>query len=213
VFDNAGPRRRILTQLENQRIRQQYDRISSRYDAVDWFIPTTWRRQATTLAYGNVLEVGVGTGLNLPYYSERCEEIVGIDLSPRMLEQAAERAKHSKMPVHLAVMDVQDLPLQSASFDCVLVAFVFCTVPDPTQGLRECFRVLKPGGRLILLEHMGSDRSWLRPLMNWLNPLTVRLLGDHINRPTASLVTQAGFQLATVENLFGDVVRLLVANR
>ena len=202
-----------MTQSDNQRIREQYDRIANRYDAVDWIIPAAWRKQAAGLSYGRVLEVGVGTGLNLPYYPERCQEIVGIDLSQGMLVRAEEKAKHGKMPVRLAVMDVQDLPLQSASFDCVLVAFVFCTVPDPEQGLRECFRVLKPGGRLILLEHMGSDKPWLRKIMNWLNPLTVRLMGDHINRRTAFLVAEAGFLPESAENFFSDIVRLIVARR
>lgn len=202
-----------MTQPDNQKIREQYDRIANRYDAVDWVIPAAWRKQATSLAYGRVLEVGVGTGLNLPYYSERCQEIVGIDLSPGMLVRATEKAKHSKMPVRLALMDVQDLSLQSASFDCALVAFVFCTVPDPAQGLRECFRVLKPGGKLILLEHMGSDKPWLRKIMNWLNPLTVRLMGDHINRRTACLTVEAGFLPESAENLFSDIVRLIVARR
>jgi ubiquinone/menaquinone biosynthesis C-methylase UbiE len=203
----------FLDKSENQKIKEQYDNIANRYDAVDWFIPDSWRKKATGLAYGHILEVGVGTGLNLPFYSDRGQKILGIDLSPRMLEHAAERALHCKAEVELAVMDVQDLPIESGSFDCVLVSFVLCTVPDPAQALRECHRVLQSGGRLILLEHMGSDNSILQKIMDWVNPLTVKLIGDHINRQTVGLVVSAGFKPMSVENLFGDVVRLIVAER
>ncbi len=198
---------------ENQRIKNQYDKIAGGYDAVDWFIPAAWRRKATRLAYGRVLEVGIGTGLNLPFYLDSCQEIFGIDVSPGMLDRASERASLCKAPVKLEVMDVQELPLDSGNFDCVLAAFVFCTVPDPFKGLRECHRVLKPGDKLILLEHMGSDKRLLRWLMNWLNPLAVMLMGDHINRNTAGMVAEAGFKTQTTENLLGDVVRLIVAER
>ena len=198
---------------ENHRVKQQYDRIAGSYDLVDRLIPSSWRIKATRLAYGRVLEAGVGTGLNLPYYTDRCQEIVGIDLSTSMLAQAARRIPQCKAPVALAEMDVQALELAAASFDCVLVSFVFCTVPDPLQGLRECLRVLKPGGRFIMLEHMASDRPWFRGVMDRLNPLTVRLLGDHINRQTARTVSLAGFRIESSTNLFGDVVRLLVAGK
>lgn len=80
------------------------------------------------------------------------------------------------------------MSLESASIDSAVATFVFCTVPDFFQGLRECQRIPKPGGRLILLEHMGSDNKLLRPLMDWLNPLTMRLIGDNINRDTAKAV-------------------------
>lgn len=202
-----------MEQSDNQRIRDQYDRIASRYDLVEWFIPRAWRVKATALAYGRVLEAGVGTGLNLPYYTDRCQEIVGIDLSPHMLEKAERRGKQSKISVKLTDMDLQELMLESASFDCVLISFVFCTVSDPVRGLRECMRVLKPGGRLILLEHMASDRPWLRFLMDGINPITIRLLGDHINRQTAHTVKMVGFRIESSENLFGDVVRLINASR
>ena len=202
-----------MNSLETQRIRDQYDNIAGVYDAVDWFIPSSWRSKATAFAYGSVLEVGVGTGLNLPLYTDRCQEIFGIDLSPRMLGRARERAKQCPAPVKLEVLDIQELPLAPGSFDCVLVAFVFCTVPDPVQGLKECLRVLKPGGKLILLEHMGSEKKWLQGLLNWLNPLVIRFFGDNINRKTVDFVTEAGFRTQTVENLFGDVVRLVVAQR
>ncbi len=198
---------------ENRRIKLQYARIAGSYDLVDRLIPGYWRAKATGFAEGRVLEAGVGTGLNLPYYTDGCQEIVGIDLSPPMLERAAQRINQCKVPVVLAEMDIQALELTSSSFDCVLVSFVFCTVADPLQGLRECLRVLKPGGRLILLEHMASDRPWLRGAMNMLNPVTVRLLGDHINRQTARSVELAGFHTESTENLFGDVVRLIVASR
>ena len=205
--------REFMSHEENRRIKQQYDRIAARYDLVDRLIPRSWRVKATQLAYGRVLEAGVGTGLNLPYYTDRCQEIVGIDLSLPMLEQAAQRVHQCKVPVVLAEMDIQALDLASASFDCVLVSFVFCTVADPLQGLRECLRVLRPGGRMILLEHMASDRPWLRGAMNRLNPITVRLLGDNINRQTSRSVELAGLHAESSENLFGDVVRLIVASR
>ena len=186
---------------ENERVKTQYDNIAGIYDVVDLLIPDAWRRRATGFAYGRVLEVGVGTGLNLPYYLKHCQEILGIDVSPRMLDRAREKAAQWKTPVKLEMMDIQDLPLSSGSFDCLIATFVFCTVPDPVKGLKECYRVLKPGGRLILLEHMGSDKKVLRRLMNWLNPIAVMLLGDHINRNTADLVTVAGFRTQIEEHL------------
>ena len=202
-----------MNSVENQKIKAKYDNIASVYDAVNWFIPDKWRRKATRLAYGRVLEVGLGTGLNLPFYPDCCREIFGIDISPRMLGQAGKRASLCQAPVKLEVMDVQDLPLDSDSFDCVLAAFVFCTVPDPFKGLRECHRVLKPGGKLILLEHMGSENKLLHQLMDWLNPVAVTIMGDHINRNTVDMVAAAGFRMHVVENMLGDVIRLIVADR
>ena len=198
---------------ENERVKTQYDNIAGIYDVVDLLIPDAWRRRATGFAYGRVLEVGVGTGLNLPYYLKHCQEILGIDVSPRMLDRAREKAAQWKTPVKLEMMDIQDLPLSSGSFDCLIATFVFCTVPDPVKGLKECYRVLKAGGRLILLEHMGSDKKVLRRLMNWLNPIAVMLLGDHINRNTADLVTGAGFRTQIEEHLLWDIVRVIVADR
>ena len=203
----------MVKHTDRKDIAEQYNRIAPIYDLVTWFIPSSWRRQAVGLARGEVLEVAVGTGLNLPYYGEDCTGVLGIDVSAGMLEQARERTASCRVPMRLAVMDVQALPLEEASFDCVLAAFVFCTVPDPAAGLRECCRVLKPGGRLILLEHMGSDNKLLRHLMDWLNPLTVRLMDDHINRDTVNEADRAGFRVERVHNLFGDIVRLVVAGK
>jgi len=202
-----------LDNVANQKIKSKYDNIASVYDVADWFISDKWRSKVTHLAYGRVLEVGIGTGLNLSFYSDCCREIFGIDISPRMLRHAGERASLCQVPVKLEVMDVQDLPLDSDSFDCVLAAFVFCTVPDPFIGLRECHRVLKPGGKLILLEHMRSENKLLHQLMDWLNPVTVTIMGDHINRNTVDIVAAIGFRMQVVENLLGDVVRLIVAER
>ena len=94
---------------ENHRVKQQYDRIAGSYDLVDRLIPRSWRIKTTRLAYGRVLEAGVGTGLNLPYYTDRCQELVAIDLSPSMLAQAARRITQCKASVVLAEMDIQEL--------------------------------------------------------------------------------------------------------
>lgn len=202
-----------MNSSDKQRIKQTYDRAAGVYDIVDWLIPDAWRLKATQAACGRVLEVGIGTGLNLPHYPACCREIFGIDLSPGMLSRAGQRASLCKAAVELSVMDVQELRFDAASFDCVLAAFVFCTVPDPGKGLKECCRVLKPGGTLILLEHMGSNNKLLRRVMDWLNPVTVKFIGDHITRDTVGLVARAGYKIQNVENLLGDVVRLVIAEK
>jgi ubiquinone/menaquinone biosynthesis C-methylase UbiE len=191
-------------------VKHNYDRIAFVYDIIDLIIPRSWRRRAVSLAEGKVLEVGVGSGLNLPLYSDACTEVVGIDISPRMLEKAKQRAAQCDAPVSLYEMDAQHLDFPDASFDTVLATCVFCTVPNPVKGLCEMRRVCKPGGKIILVEHMRSDKSWLGKVMDWLNPLTVRLLGDHINRHTVDNVRTAGIEILKVDNLSGDIVKLIV---
>lgn len=195
---------------DSNAVRTSYDRIAFLYDLVDLFIPQAWRQRAVSLAKGRTLEAGVGSGLNLPLYSAACSEVVGIDISPRMLAKAAKRASCCPVPVTLREMDIQSIAFPDASFDSVLATCVFCTVPNPVRGLSELRRVCKPDGTIILVEHMRSRRPWLGKVMDWLNPLSVRLLGDHINRRTMDNVRKAGIQLVEAADLSGDIVRLLV---
>lgn len=195
-----------------EKIKRKYDRISALYDAViKRLISDRWRRIAAASAYGAVLEIGIGSGLNLPFYTERCLRLTGIDVSSRMLARAEVRAADCNFPVELEKMDVQKLSFEESCFDTVLSAFVFCTVPEPEKGLSECWRVLKPGGRLILLEHMSSEKPIVRRIMNFFAPFMLILLRDHINRDTGAKAAEAGFETEREIRLLGDVVRLIVA--
>lgn len=202
-----------MQRTDSSTVKRNYNRIASVYDVVDLLIPHAWRRKAVGQVAGRVLEVGVGSGLNLPLYPGTCTEIVGVDISPRMLDKAKSRAAHCAAPVTLYEMDAQELRFPDHSFDTVLATCVFCTVPDPLKGLREMNRVCKPDGKLVLVEHMRSEKSWLGKIMDWLNPLTVALLGDHINRHTVDNVQKAGFKIIQVENLSGDIVKLVIGKR
>lgn len=195
---------------DSSTVRTAYDRIAFLYDFIDLFIPQAWRQRAVSLAKGRTLEAGVGSGLNLPFYSAACSEVVGIDISPRMLSKAAGRISRCPVPVSLYEMDVQHIAFPDASFDTVLATCVFCTVPDPVRGLRELCRVCKPDGTIILVEHMRSRRPWLGNVMDWLNPLSVSLLNDHINRRTVDNVQKAGIYIREAADLSGDIVRLIV---
>ena len=173
-------------------------------------IPAVWRQKCATMAQGQILEVGVGTGLMLPFYGSAATEVVGIDLSSDMLDQAAKISSGFSFPVQLEQMDVENLRLESGSFDTVVSAFVFCSVNHPLQGLSECRRVLRPGGRLILLEHVDSQKWWVSTFLKLLNTLSVLLLGDHLTRDTVGVAREAGFRIDRVERLHGDLVILAV---
>ena len=192
-------------------VRRKYNRNALVYDSMDRMIRDEWRLKVIGEARGRVLEIGVGTGKNLPLYSPQItQELVGIDFSPGMLARA--RRKPCRVPHSLLEMDAQALGFSDASFDTVLATCVFCTVPDPLQGLREARRVCRPDGRILLLEHVRIDHPLIGPLMDLLDPVSVLIVGTHINRRTVENARQAGLRVERVEAIHGDLVKLIHAS-
>jgi len=196
--------------------RQRYNRSARFYDAGqavgERFVLRRLRERlwARAPSAGHILEVGVGTGVNLPYYPAGAR-VTAIDVSDRMLARARQRAARLHVPVDLALMDAQRLDFPDRTFDAVVATCVFCSVPDPVAGLRETLRVLKPGGRLLLLEHVRSENPVVGKVMDLLNPLMVRLSGANLNRRTVDNVRSAGaHDLDVASHAFG-IVKLIEA--
>lgn len=195
--------------------RQRYNRSASFYDvgqAVgERFVLRRLRERlwARAPAAGNILEIGVGTGVNLPYYPADAR-VTAIDISDRMLARARQRAVRLRVPVDLALMDAQRLDFSDGTFDAVATC-VFCSVPDPVAGLREALRVLKPDGRLLLLEHVRSENPVAGKVMDLLNPLMVRLSGANLNRRTVDNVRSAGAHDLDLASYAFGIVKLIEA--
>lgn len=193
-------------------IKKRYNRTSRFYDCMDFMIKDATRQQVLSLARGRVLEVGVGTGKNLPFYPADCE-VTGIDFSPGMLEKARGRAESLNLEVTLQEMDAQQMTFPDATFDTVVATCVFCSVPDPVQGLKEIKRVCKPGGQIILLEHVRSENPVLGVLMDLLNPVSLHLVGSNINRRTVENVRKSGLQTREVSDIgYSKLVKLIIAS-
>jgi len=155
-----------------------------------------------------ILEVGVGTGKNLPHHPEGSRS-VAVDLSPRMLRRAARKAGRLGRDLDLVLADAQRLPFRDGVFDAAAATFVFCSVPDPVLGLGEVRRVVRQDGGLHLMEHVRSRTPVAGRLMDWTNPLWVRVSGANINRDTVGNVERAGFELDGVESRMFGILKLI----
>lgn len=182
-------------------IERVYDRVARLYDAytapMEWMGGAARRRRVLGRARGRVLEVGIGTGQNLRWYPPDVE-LTGVDISERMLERAAGRARAVGREVELVHASAERLPFEDDAFDTVTAACVFCSVADPVRGLREVRRVVRPEGEVLLLEHVRPENPLLGRLFDLLTPLTRRLFGPAINRRTEENVRAAGLEIVEV---------------
>lgn len=198
--------------------RKRYNRVAPVYDFVEGFMERSryreWRRLLWSKVEGRkILEIGVGTGKNFPYYPPE-SEVTAIDFSDKMLDRARQKAGKQKVKVDLRQMDAQNLEFADSTFDTVVASFAFCSVPDPIHGLLEVERVCKPGGKVVLLEHVLSANRILAWLMSLVNPLVVWIGGANINRETVQNVVRSGLILERVTDLgAGGIFKLIEARK
>ncbi|PKM12017.1 MAG: SAM-dependent methyltransferase [Gammaproteobacteria bacterium HGW-Gammaproteobacteria-3] len=202
---------------DSNTIKKRYDLLAPYFDGLEAVMEglflKKWRQRLWSQTLGeHILEVGVGTGKNFAYYPPDAR-MTAIDFSKKMLEQAAQKRERKRVPVDLHLMDVESLDFANNSFDTVVGSFVFCSVPSPCKGLRELYRVCKPGGQVLLLEHVLSSKPFAARLMNWLNPLVVGLLGANINRQTVKTVQACGFSSVHIDAMSSDVIKLIRARK
>ena len=167
--------------------------------------PTMRQRvKVVPLARGRVLEVGIGSGLNLPMYdADTVTKVWGLDPSEEMVELALPAAEGAPFDVEFLVAGSEEIPLASASCDTVVVTYALCTIPDAVGALREMARVLAPGGRLLFCEHGVAPDASVRRWQNWMTPAWRRLGGGcHLNRDIPDLIQRGGFKLATMETMY-----------
>ncbi len=192
------------------KIQKRYNRISIAYDFFEWpmelFVFKKLRKMVSEELENKTLEVGVGTGKNIPYYPDGID-ITAIDFSKKMLKKAKKRAKQVNKEVSIKQMDVEHLEFEDNTFDTVFTTFVFCSVPNPIKGLKEIKRVCKNGGKIILLEHVRSDNKVLGKLMDIFNFVPLFIYGANINRRTVDNVKKAGFNDVFVEDIVGNIVK------
>lgn len=197
-----------------ERTRARYDRIAPVYDLLDGLMELRfrhWRQELwSEVPSGPVLELGIGTGKNMRHYPNDVT-VTGVDISPKMIDRSRGRAEKLGLSIDLHTADVQCLPFDDGAFPVAVGTFLFCSVPDPLRGLCEVRRVLAPGGQLFLLEHVISKRPVLARLMSWLDPLSVRLWGAHIDRNTRADVERADFEKTRCEFKWLDVVERITA--
>lgn len=153
---------------------------------------------------GEVLEVGFGSGLNVPHYPSGVTRVRAVDPATLGRKLAASRLERSPIPIDFVGLDGQDLPLDPDSIDHVLVTWTLCTIPEAGRALREVRRVLRPGGQLHFVEHGRSPEPGVAHWQDRLTPVQRRLFGGcHLNRPIDTLVEESGFAIQRIDRFYG----------
>jgi len=196
--------------------KKRYDRIAAIYDSLEnpmeLLSYSRWRKEVFEWVpkRGKILEVGVGTGKNLPYYHKK-HEVFAADISENMLKRAKIKAETSEASIHLVQMDAESLGFPNGFFDAAISTYVFCSVENPMRGLEEIRRVLKPDGIAIFLEHMRSENEFMGKAMDFVNPLVANAFGPNINRRTVKNIRNASFGVLQEKHLLSSIFRIIVA--
>ena len=172
------------------------------------------RAKIVPRAQGRVLEIGIGTGRNLPFYDKsRLTQLYGLDPAAQMHPKARQRMLAAGLEVELLELPAEKIPMLDASFDTVITTFTLCTIPDAVAALREMRRVLKPGGRLLFCEHGTAPDASVRRWQDRLTPLWKPLAGGcHLNRDIPALLREGGFHIDDMEQLYLPGPRPLTYN-
>jgi len=200
-----------LTDKANTRWWDKWDNAAKSFDLMNSGVELRFgdrKREWFERADGQILLVAVGTGLDLQYFAPD-QMVTGIDISSKMLEKAQEKLNAGSNH-HLVRADAQMLGFADNSFDSVVTSCTFCSVPEPVRGLKELKRVLKPGGNLLMFEHVRSNIFWMGPMMDLMS-LVSRKFGPELNRNTKGNVIKAGFKLTREINIYLDMVKLYEA--
>lgn len=196
----------------NTETSRKWDAVSRRFDLLTFADDRRlgpYKARLFRQIRGETLLAGVGTGNDFKFMPPDLR-IVAIDISQKMLERAARKSAGYVGAVELREMDLQHLDFPDSTFDTVVSVCTFCSVPKPIVGLREIYRVLKPGGQLLMFEHVRSQIGPLGLLMDLMTPLASRV-GPALNRDTVGNVQKAGFRLRRVENVYLDIVKTIEA--
>jgi ubiquinone/menaquinone biosynthesis C-methylase UbiE len=201
---------------ETERVRSILDKEAPRYDRQMGFFERILfgdgRVWACSQVRGVVLEVAIGTARNLPYYADDVR-LTGVELSPEMLAIGRQRAEELGRDVDLRIGDAQALEFEDESFDTVIITFGLCTIPDDRKAIAEAHRVLRVGGRLVLLEHVRSPSRPVRAVQRLIDPLSVRFAADHLTREPLDHVADEGFEVERVDRLKWGIVERLIARK
>jgi ubiquinone/menaquinone biosynthesis C-methylase UbiE len=201
---------------ETERVRAIQDKQAPGYDRqmgfFDRLLFAGTREWACSQLSGDVLEIAVGTGRNMGFYPEGIR-LTGVELSGEMLSLARARATEVAPVVDLRLGDAQELEFPDSSFDTVLVTFALCTIPDDRAAVTEAFRVLRPGGRLIAVEHVRSPVRPVRTVQRLLDPLSVRFGADHLTREPLDYLADVGFEIESVKRSKWGIVERLSARK
>lgn len=184
-------------------VAQYYERVMSPFQR--WGLIKLRQETISQLPAGRILEIGAGTGLNFVHYPHDAHGVAG-EFSHEMLKIASTKAKPAG--VQLLQNRAEDLPFKNHSFDAAFATLVFCSVEQPAQALAELRRVVRPGGTVLLLEHV-RPHGVLGPLFDLLNVFTTRLFDDHVNRRTAKMVSEAGLEVVDVKSRLFGIINLI----
>jgi len=188
-----------------------WDSFAGKFEVMTKFSEWRWskpKEEIFSKATGKVLMVGAGTGNDFKFFPPNVK-ITAIDFSPKMLNRAKTKIQNSPSPLELKIEDVQTLSFEDESFDSSITSCVFCSVPDPVKGLKEVYRVLKPGGNLAMFEHTDSKNPVLHLALKVMNFFP----GPDLTRRTTQFVHDVGFEILEVNYIFQDIVKTIYARK